>query len=72
MASGRPASELIVLLVAGTVCAVVAFTVLGIIVVEIVNPEANTGQIAAIMGDILNTLIGLAAGLLAGSAGRSR
>lgn len=54
------------LLVAGTVCA----TVLGIAVivffVEIFKPETDTAALARSITGVLNTLIGLLAGFLAG------
>jgi hypothetical protein len=62
----RSTGDLLVLLVAGTVC----FTVLGsaaaIILAEALRPEGDTASAAASVSDVINTLIGLLAGFLAG------
>lgn len=67
--SDRPIGELMLLLVAGTVCAVVLVSAFAVLVAEIVEPEADTSGAAKTIGDSLSALIALLAGFL---AGRSR
>lgn len=63
---GRSTGELLVLLIAGTVCTVVLLSLLFIGIVEIVNPTADTAGAQGSISDTINTLIGLMAGFLAG------
>jgi hypothetical protein len=63
---GRSTGELLVLLVAGTVCASVLLGGGTVAIVKIVHPEADVTQATSIIADVINTLIGLLAGFLAG------
>jgi hypothetical protein len=64
--AGRSTTDLLILMIAGTVCfAVLAFGA-AVAVIEIRNPDADTSTAASAISDILNTLIGLLAGFLAG------
>jgi hypothetical protein len=62
----RSTGDLLVLLVAGTVCFMVLATGATIMVIEIVNPESDTTSAVRQVTGIVNTLIGLLAGFLAG------
>lgn len=62
----RTTGDILVLLVAGTVCLSVLLSLGTITVVKIINPDADTSQAAGIIADIINTLIGLLAGFMAG------
>jgi hypothetical protein len=62
----RSTGDLLVLLIAGTVCFAVIATGATIVVVEIINPKVDTTLASRQISDILNTLIGLLAGFLAG------
>jgi hypothetical protein len=62
----RSTNDLLILLVAGTVCFTVLATGAAIFLVELVHPESDTSQVVGILSDIVNTLIGLLAGFLAG------
>jgi hypothetical protein len=53
-------------MVAGTVCSVVLGTVVTLIISEIFSPDTDTSGAARQVADIINTLIGLMAGFLAG------
>ena len=57
-----------VLLVAGTICGVVVFASIGSFVFKIIHPEQDINKTFVLVADILNTLIGLLAGFLAGRA----
>ena len=53
-------------MIAGTVCFAVLATGGTLIVVEILNPGADTSLASRQVTDVINTLIGLLAGFLAG------
>jgi hypothetical protein len=53
-------------MIASTVCLVVVGGVATIVVVEILHPQTSTDAAVASINDIVNTLIGLLAGFLAG------
>jgi hypothetical protein len=67
--ASRPTGELVVLFLAATVCGVVLFSTIGILVIEIVNPDSDTSKASVVIGGVLNTLLGLIAGYLAGRTG---
>jgi len=62
----RSTGDLLVLLIAGTVCFMVFAAAASIVVVEIVNPKIDTSNASRQIADVINTLIGLLAGFLAG------
>ena len=62
----RGTTDLMVLMVAFTICASVVIGGSAIIVMGLLRPEADNTRGLAIIADILNTLIGLLAGFLAG------
>jgi len=62
----RSTGDLMVLLIAGTICFMVVGTAAAVVVVEIVNPKIDTSTATRQISDVINTLIGLLAGFLAG------
>jgi hypothetical protein len=62
----RSTTDVLVLMIAGTICGVVLLTIAGVVLIELINPEADTSEAAAGVGGIVSTLIGLLAGFLAG------
>lgn len=62
----RSTGDLLVILVAGTVCFTVVGIVLAVIVTEVLHPESDTGNAVSQVSDVINTLIGLMAGFVAG------
>jgi hypothetical protein len=64
--SNRSTGELLVVMIAATICTLVLFTAVVVAVLEIINPGVDTSATVAILSDIVNTLIGLMAGFLAG------
>src|SRR5262245_2661353 len=62
----RTTGDLLVLMVAGTVCLTVLITVCALVVIRILDPDADTSSATAVVGDVINTLIGLLAGFMAG------
>jgi hypothetical protein len=62
----RPTGDLMVLMVATTVCGSVIVGGAAIIVITLVKPSVDITNAARNVADLLNTLIGLLAGFLAG------
>lgn len=62
----RSTGDILVLMVAGTVCFAVLATGASIVVIEIVHPSTDTTSAIRGISGIINTLIGLLAGFLAG------
>jgi hypothetical protein len=62
----RTTGDLLVLMIAGTVCVVVVGLATALIIVAFTRPEQDTAGAASAVGDVVNTLIGLLAGFLAG------
>lgn len=62
----RPTGELMVLMVAATVCGSVVVGGGAVILLALVQPTFDTSNAARTIADLLNTLIGLLAGFLAG------
>lgn len=62
----RSTGDLLVLMIAGTICVVVVATSASLIVEGWLKPERDTSAAASAIGDVINTLIGLLAGFLAG------
>jgi len=62
----RSTGEILVLMVAATVCGYVIVSGTVIILLVFVRPEVDTTNAARNIGDVINTLIGLMAGFLAG------
>jgi len=62
----RSTGEILVILIAGTVCFSVMAGGATIGIIEIMHPEADTSSALGTLSDVINTLIGLMAGFLAG------
>jgi hypothetical protein len=62
----RSTGDLLVFGIATTICTVVILTVVTVIVIEIAHPKTDTSAAIRQVADIINTLIGLLAGFLAG------
>lgn len=62
----RSTGDILVLMVAGTVCLTVLATGASIVAIEIISPSSDTQPAVRAVTGIVNTLIGLLAGFLAG------
>lgn len=62
----RSTGDLMVLMIAATICLMVVGTMGTVVVVEIVNPSVDTSSASRQITEVLSTLIGLLAGFLAG------
>jgi hypothetical protein len=62
----RETGDLLVIMVAFTICWSVIAGGATIALVEVVHPDADTSKALVLVSDVINTLIGLLAGFLAG------
>lgn len=62
----RNTGDILLLLIAGTICFSVIAGGATVAVVEMVHPTTDTSQVINMISDVINTLIGLLAGFLAG------
>jgi hypothetical protein len=63
----RPTADILVILIAGTICAGLVFTSVVSWVFAFINPASDLEGPSRYIADITNTLIGLLAGFLAGT-----
>jgi hypothetical protein len=68
----RSVGELLVLIITSTVCAILLVTTIGIVVLEAIDPDADTSSAGRAISGALSSLTGLAAGFLAGRTDRRR
>jgi hypothetical protein len=68
----RNTGDVLVILIALTICTVILFTVVAVAVIEIIDPATDTDSVVAILSDVINTLIGVMAGFLAGRTDANR
>ena len=66
----RSTTDLILLLITGTLCAVILFVGGAVFVLELRGHD--TAKLAGNLTDVVNTLVGLLAGFLAGRTDRKR
>ena len=62
----KPTGDLMVLMIATTVCSSVFVGGAALVVLAVARPDLDTSNFARNIADLLNTLIGLLAGFLAG------
>lgn len=62
----RTTGDILLLLIAGTICGSVILGGATVALVEILHPSTDTSTVIGMIGDVINTLIGLLAGFLAG------
>jgi hypothetical protein len=68
----RSTGELLVLIITLTVCAILLVVTIGIVVLEAIDPDADTSTAGRAISGMLSTLTGVAAGFLAGRTDRRR
>lgn len=69
----RPTTDLLILLIGGTICAAILLGIVGVIMVEAVNPDStDLAKLAGNLNDVISTLVGLLAGWLAGRTEKAR
>jgi len=62
----RSTTDLLILMIAGTICICVIGALAAIAASELIDPDTDTSGAANAVADVINTLIGLLAGFLAG------
>ena len=72
MSQGRSTGDLLVLIVAATICGAILLGVIGVFVVSIARPKTDLTGLVGNLGDVINTMVGLMAGFLAGKTGSLR
>jgi hypothetical protein len=66
----RPTSDILILAIAATICTYVLVSIVISVIFLFINPESATlSDAVRNIADIINTLIGLLAGFLAGKSG---
>jgi hypothetical protein len=66
----RPTGDLLVLIIAGTICTIVLGAGLGTVILVVFRPdEPVIAKVVGALSAVINTLIGLLAGYIAGVSG---
>ena len=64
--TSRPTGDLLVLMFAGTICFMVIGSGVAVVFVRVTNPTSDVSQSVGVIADIINTMLGLTAGFVAG------
>jgi hypothetical protein len=67
----RPTSDLLVLIIAGTICCCVLCFGTAVAVLAFTQPDKSHADAANLLGDSLQLLVGLLAGFMAGRSGKT-
>ena len=62
----RPTADILVILVALTICGAIVFGGTALIILVFIHPKMDAGPGARTIADLLTTMVGLLAGFLAG------
>jgi hypothetical protein len=68
----RSTPDLLVLIIASTICLAVLIATAGVFVIRIYEPKVDLSGLVGNLNDVINTMIGLMAGYLAGRQGNRR
>jgi hypothetical protein len=68
----RNAGEILIILVTLTVCVSIILAGTGLFILSIIQPERDTNKALVAVLNIINTLIGVVAGYLAGSTSKEK
>jgi predicted benzoate:H+ symporter BenE len=71
MAGKRSTTDLLLLMIAGTVCLILMGATAGLVVEKLLHPDSNAAAAAQVLSGALNILIGLLAGFLTGRTERT-
>ncbi len=69
---GRSTADMLVLMIAGTICVAILIATAGVFVVRIYQPKVDLSALVGNLNDVVNTLIGIMAGFLAGKQSNRR
>lgn len=68
----RPTTDLLILMVTGTICVMVLIVCGGIIALELREPGSDTAYATGAIAGVVSTFVGLVAGYMAGRTGARR
>lgn len=68
----RSTPDLLVLIIASTICLAILIAVIGVFVIHVYEPKSDLNGLVGNLNDVINTMIGLMAGYLAGRQGGRR
>ena len=68
----RPTGEILVLMIAGTICGAVVLGTITILVLALLRPDYDYNGGARTIADLLTTMVGLLAGYLAGKSSNGK
>jgi hypothetical protein len=66
----RSTGDLLILMIAGTICLMLLGTVTAVIIIQAVNPDADVLRAVTNLTNVVNTMVGMLAGYLAGKTQR--
>ena len=70
--SDRSTADLMVLIIATTICVAILLALIGVFTLQLAEPKVDLTHLVGNLNDVINTMIGLMAGYLAGRTERSR
>lgn len=70
--SGRSTADTLVLIIATTICAAILLAVIGVFTLQLAEPKVDLTHLVGNLNDVINTMIGLMAGYLAGRTEKTR
>ena len=70
--SKRSTADMLVLFIAGTICVAILIATVGVFLLQAYKPNANLTGLVGNLNDVINTMLGLMAGFLAGRQGNRR
>lgn len=69
---GRSTADTLILMIAGTICVAILIATIGVFVIRVYEPKVDLSGLVGNLNDVINTLIGIMAGFLAGKQSNRR
>lgn len=70
--SDRSVADTLVLIIATTICVAILLAVVGVFTLQLADPKVDLTHLIGNLNDVINTMIGLMAGYLAGRTEKTR